>query len=69
MDIHQADREHQKVKTKKELFKANKEQQKFEAESRLRDMKDKRIKAEMGIHYLKAAQNTRLSNANWKLNE
>lgn len=32
-------------------------------------MKDKRIKAEMGIHYLKAAQNTKLSLANWKLNE
>jgi|TARA_B110000305_G_C19440527_1_gene641572 hypothetical protein len=32
-------------------------------------MKNKRIKAEMGIHYLKAAQNTKLSNANWKVNE
>lgn len=59
----------EKERVKKELFKVKKNQQKFEAESRLKEMKDKRIKAEMGIHYLKAAQDTRLSNANWKINE
>lgn len=66
MNMKEVLQQQEKQKVKQELHQAVKNRQEYEAQERLNEMRDKRMRAELGIQYLKAHQKIRQSSTDQK---